>query len=634
MLYFDISTLERRIAGVGALILWVVAALAATLRLRLTRRSKPNHALKAIPAVGASTTPGRDVGKRTAAQRPTEGKKHITEWFAGFVAAVALFPAFIATADRLGPWLPAALVVVGVLCLIPLVGMLRELGIITRLSDAWRVRRQAIIIAIAMMFLLLSSLMVLRTHISTTPDGPLVAPRLEVTEFALNPGSNHPFEITRGPSGSLWFTNGLPIGNSSNEIGQIVTVGPSLGLMREVPIPTRNSQPIGVVTGVDAFWFTEYGEGKVGRMSITGAITEFVLPTANGGPDQITLGPDEGHDLWFTERLSSKIGRITNDGQITEYPLAAGAGPDDITAGPDGALWFTEPDMDRIGRITTSGAVREFVLPAGSRPTGIVNGPDIALWFAASNGNQIGRLSPDGQIKWINLPTRDSDPVELVVGMDHTIWFTEQGVSRLAHVLPNRTVEEYTVPAPPTGIAVGADGYLWFTEPSVDRIGRLGDRIDTPIKQPPKEGLSLGEYTLNPCPHSLGAAMPAGVKGRVLPSPWVLDVTPPDQTGECEQAVDPTILIGAATMHVTFDLHGLRPKPGAASSIIINQGGKEHYISLSAYEQRNGYGRHTIDVPLAAFPGLSTSRPIAGNIQTRWTSDRPFYVEILDITVS
>jgi virginiamycin B lyase len=50
-------------------------------------------------------------------------------------------------------------------------------------------------------------------------------------------------------------------------------------------------------------------------------ITEFPTPTVNSGPAGITTGPDGA--LWFTE-LVGKIGRITITGVITEFPMATG----------------------------------------------------------------------------------------------------------------------------------------------------------------------------------------------------------------------------------------------------------------------------------------------------------------------
>jgi streptogramin lyase len=82
----------------------------------------------------------------------------------------------------------------------------------------------------------------------------------------------------------------------------------------------------------------------------------------NNEPFGITTGPDR--QLWFTEDEAEKIGRITTTGQLSEFPLpTARSMPAGITTGPDGALWFTEEQGNRIGRITTSGQLREVPLP-------------------------------------------------------------------------------------------------------------------------------------------------------------------------------------------------------------------------------------------------------------------------------
>lgn len=76
---------------------------------------------------------------------------------------------------------------------------------------------------------------------------------------------------------------------------------------------------------------------------------------------------------------------------ITEFPLAAGAAPIDIVAGPDGALWFTEQHGHKIGRMTPQGAIAEFATPTPqSFPTGITVGLDGAVWFT---GKLIGTRS-------------------------------------------------------------------------------------------------------------------------------------------------------------------------------------------------------------------------------------------------
>ena len=89
----------------------------------------------------------------------------------------------------------------------------------------------------------------------------------------------------------------------------------------------------------------------------------------------ITAGPDG--NLWFTEEGANKIGRITPSGRITEFPIpTASSGPDGITAGPDGNLWFTEGAANKIGRITPTGAITEFPIPtAESAPVRDHGGP-------------------------------------------------------------------------------------------------------------------------------------------------------------------------------------------------------------------------------------------------------------------
>ena len=76
-------------------------------------------------------------------------------------------------------------------------------------------------------------------------------------------------------------------------------------------------------------------------------------------PRYITAGPDG--NLWFTDSAYDKIRRISTTGSITEFPVpTAGSGLGHITPGPDGNLWFVEENMGNIGRITPSGAVAEY----------------------------------------------------------------------------------------------------------------------------------------------------------------------------------------------------------------------------------------------------------------------------------
>ena len=93
----------------------------------------------------------------------------------------------------------------------------------------------------------------------------------------------------------------------------------SVILKRRRPMSPARSEPFGITAGPDgALWFTEYYGNRIGRITTLGAITEYVVPTANSYPDGITAGPDGA--LWFTESFTlGNIGRITTGGTITEF---------------------------------------------------------------------------------------------------------------------------------------------------------------------------------------------------------------------------------------------------------------------------------------------------------------------------
>jgi hypothetical protein len=122
-------------------------------------------------------------------------------------------------------------------------------------------------------------------------------------------------------------------------------------------------------------------------------VTEYSFLTPISQLEDITAGPDG--NLWFVENNGNKIGKITTSGTITEYALPSGRWPEGITAGPDGNLWFTEL-ADNIGKITTSGTITEYAIPTGaSSPYGIAAGPDGNLWFTEGIG-KIGKVSGIG----------------------------------------------------------------------------------------------------------------------------------------------------------------------------------------------------------------------------------------------
>jgi streptogramin lyase len=215
-----------------------------------------------------------------------------------------------------------------------------------------------------------------------------------ITEAAFPPdptdGNIGAIGITGAKDGNLYATNGACTVFK-------VTPAEAISVLYSMP----SCQAPGFLTqGPDgALWVMLYANGAnaIGRFPLSGAAPN-VYPLPN--PDacdsyacQIVTGPDGA--LWFTELSSGVIGRITTSGAITEFPLHTGAIPEGITLGTDGALWFCDRTM--IGRITTTGTVTEYPLPnGGTNARGLATGVDGNMYFSASLA--VGKVNTAGAI--------------------------------------------------------------------------------------------------------------------------------------------------------------------------------------------------------------------------------------------
>lgn len=113
-----------------------------------------------------------------------------------------------------------------------------------------------------------------------------------------------------------------------------------------IALPARVGAIVDAVAGPDrAMWFTT-ADNLIGRITISGSLTTYAVPTANASLSGITVGGDGA--LWFVEEMGNKIGRITTTGQIIEYALPtpnsqpiAIVGPGSSSCGPS-QLWVIE----------------------------------------------------------------------------------------------------------------------------------------------------------------------------------------------------------------------------------------------------------------------------------------------------
>ena len=333
----------------------------------------------------------------------------------------------------------------------------------------------------------------------TGPTHPDATPQL--TEYPMPAAGEQPQDITLGPDGYPWYTT-----QNEDTLGHVS----ASGTFTEIQIPSTVKFKY-LTTGPDGnLWCAgvdHYGQDATGlptaapaifKVTPSRAITTYDLPVDTNNvntyyPQQITAGPDGA--LWFAYQAFGlvAIGRITTSGSLQRFPLPqtqnSGVTPNigGITAGPDGNVWFTETYIlgegdDAIARITPVGVVSVFPLPTtgdrsqGDQVGGIVTGPDGNLWFVEQHTNKVGSITPSGIINEFDVPGSQPTPVAITVA-NGSLWVALwQGLARVSTT--DGTITEYSLSSPSnssfTGIVASADGTLWIAEEGGSNRGQIG----------------------------------------------------------------------------------------------------------------------------------------------------------------
>jgi streptogramin lyase len=250
------------------------------------------------------------------------------------------------------------------------------------------------------------------------------------------------------------------------------------------------------------------GVGVAGAAPV-GTITEF--PDQGSNNAQVRAGIDG--NLWFTDR-NGRIGRITTSGVITEFTngLNAGSQPFSIALGPDGNMWFTDAGTtSAIGMMDPrTDAIEEFSsgLNAGSKPAGITLGPDGNLWFTDNSATTpaIGMIDPTTHAisEYSTGLNAGSVPQQgIVAGPDGNIYFTDKGTTRAIGMIDPAThaISEFSNGLSRTaglgaGLAVGTDGNLWFADTAA--IGTFDLTTHAVTEFPIGAGSVPGRLTVGP----------------------------------------------------------------------------------------------------------------------------------------
>jgi len=255
------------------------------------------------------------------------------------------------------------------------------------------------------------------------------------------PESSLPESIAPGSDGDMWFTNGGTNDAGENLIGRVTPAGgiEEFPIPSGYQSLLSYTEGFEIASGPDGdMWFTDEREDQeghafIGRITHSGKITEFPIPTGmqpnlpeKSIPISIALGADG--NMWFTDQGTSKeghnlVGRITPTGVIKEFPIPTlASSPTGIALGSDGDMWFIEPGASKVGRIDPTGGITEFMTP--SPGYGIISGSDGNIWLMGSNGKTIERVTMTGEVTSIPL-LGSVGPLDLTKGPDGNIWFID-----------------------------------------------------------------------------------------------------------------------------------------------------------------------------------------------------------------
>jgi virginiamycin B lyase len=281
-------------------------------------------------------------------------------------------------------------------------------------------------------------------------------------KFFAMPTGSAPHGITFDAYGQLWIT--------LDGYGDIVRVNKHGKIVEtiDVRINGNNPGPHGLTTSSDGkkLWFTGKDLGTVGKISLRSKkVTQYELPDSSSFPIYIVEGGD--HHMWVTELFGNNIAKVSQSGTIEEFPIPTpNSRPIGIVSSPDcKSLWFSEEAGHKLARITFKGEITEFPVPMTQANSILASlafdfrgnlwtqsyinpsnpfpsGPDYLVRFDKSiNKAENGDIS-QVPITYYEVPNRNSILHRIIQGPDKNIWFTELGADSTGKLINNKVCPE------------------------------------------------------------------------------------------------------------------------------------------------------------------------------------------------
>jgi virginiamycin B lyase len=207
-----------------------------------------------------------------------------------------------------------------------------------------------------------------------------------ITEFT-PPSAKDPHSLVFGPDGGLWFT-----AQNSNLIGRLDV---RTGKIAEYSVPMQNAHPYGIVSADDGgLWFCELTGQGLGRVNpATGAITEYTPPEPNVHPRRLVATRGA---IYFTDYGGGRLGRLTladKKFKMWNSPSGGKSEPYGITVDSTGKIWYEESAAGANKLVRFNPAVEvfaEFPMPApDSSVRNIVRDAHGRLWMPLTVPNKI-----------------------------------------------------------------------------------------------------------------------------------------------------------------------------------------------------------------------------------------------------
>jgi len=267
-------------------------------------------------------------------------------------------------------------------------------------------------------------------------------------------GQNGIMGLLVAPDATIWFAE-----QYANYIGHYY---PSMGKYQVYGLPTLTVPDPGDATrrlalpsapndiALDArgnVWFTELNADSLGRIdSHTGMVKQFPISRDRSvqklNPYGISVDPRG--IVWFTEASGNHIGRLDpSTGKFSFFTMSGSTNPlMEIASDAHGALWITSFSGGLLLKLDSrTGKFTPYYIPHSGNESGGMYGLTISpggeVWVTVTSDNMIARLdAAASHFILYRIPTAGSLPLGIVMGADHTLWFTESGKDKIGMLKP------------------------------------------------------------------------------------------------------------------------------------------------------------------------------------------------------